>query len=154
MPRFQCLKGYWPSPIEVETIRDAEMIFRCPDCAMNDSHCLVQACGLPQVSTGKPKRPPLSQGSKDHKIVAALSRLTQVRPKSVRLTYATSEEGRACRNLRGLVQTYYDEILSARTAGHGFNTIAQVLTESGAHIHHRTLTDYFNAIWRATNDQA
>lgn len=153
MPRFQCLKGYWVSPIEVETIRDAEMIFRCPDCVMNDSHCLGMVA-TPRLRAERSPSPTFSVGEQESRVVSALELLAQARPQSVKLTYAPNERGRTCRHLRGYVAAYYDEILSARQAGHGFNTIAQVMTENGISISHATLRDYFNAIWRDNNDQA
>ena len=152
MPKFRCLKGYWDFPVEVETSQDAQVIFRCSECVMNDSHCLGWVEAL-HSTTGEMPSPPFSEEEKETRVVSALELLAQSRPKRMKLTRASNDTGRARRNLRGYVAAYYDEILSARNAGHGFPTIAQVMTENGVVISHSTLQEYFNDIWRATNER-
>lgn len=154
MPQFRCLKGYWDFPVEVETSRDAQVIFRCSECAMNDSHCLGMAA-TPQLKAEKAPSPPFSEEKKESRVVSALELLAQTRPQSIKIIHdASSNKRGSSRNLRGCVAAYYDEILSARNAGHGFPIIAQVMTENGLTINYRTLQGYFNAIWdwEATND--
>ena len=139
MPKFRCLKGYWDFPVEVETSQDAQVIFRCSECVMNDSHCFGWIEAL-HSTVGKMPSPPFSEEEKEARVVSALELLAQARPKKT---------GRARRNLRGYVAAYYDEILPARNAGHGFPTIAQVMTENGVVISQTRLQEYFNDIWRA-----
>lgn len=128
--RFQCMKGYW-NPVKVNSRDGAQIIFRCEECSVRTCDCL-QAVGGDNVDPDTIAV-----------LAVALDEMLDIKPGTIRGQRRECADRYAKRGLRNLVVALYDEIRAARNAGHGFYSIARVISENGPHIAHSTLRGYF-----------
>ena len=128
MPRFRCLRGFWNFPVDVDSVATAQIIFRCGECCACTGHCLGVGKGETQIPLGD--------------LSSALRELSNTAPTRVPIWLrlkSTAPGGGRNRNLSGLVQQYYEDIVSARNNGHSFYAIAEVFCEHGIEISRSSL---------------
>lgn len=128
MPRFRCLRGFWDFPVDVDDVTSAQIIFRCGECCVCTGHCLGVGKGESQTPFGD-----LSRALRE------LSNTAPARvPVGLRLK-STAPCGGPSRNLSGIVQQHYEDIVAARNKGHSFYAIAEVFCEHGIAISRSSL---------------
>lgn len=128
--RFRCMKGYW-NPIEVNSREGAQMVFRCGECSVRTCDCLQAVAG----DNVEPYTIAV--------LAVALREMLDIKPGTIRKQRIECVDRYAKRGLRTLVAALFDEIKAARDVGHGFYSIARVISENGPHIDQNTLRGYF-----------
>ena len=128
MPRFRCLRGFWDFPLDVDSVATARIIFRCGECCVCTGQCLGVGNGESQTPFGD--------------LSKALQELSNTAPTRVPIWLrlkSTAPVGGLSRNLSGLVQQHYEEIVAARNKGHSFYAIAEVFCEHGVEMSRSSL---------------
>ena len=109
------------------------MIFRCDECAVCTQDCL-------HVDNNEVNSESVA------KVAAALREMLNIKPGTIRKKQIPYPDRFAKRGLKNLVASLFEEIKATRDAGHGFYSIARVISESGPHIDQNTLRLYFRTM--------